>query len=329
MRWNPGADALVCPSCKTATPAAAAGAVVARRTDVDGFPPDPPVDATEITCIGCGAALPLEFCVISGTCSYCHAPFVAIDHRGPPYPDGVVPATLDISAVETRMADWARSRWLAPRSFRHGVQPTLALTYRPIWVIGADTKSDYAGERGEANARVDRRELRNDPSARTEALVTWFPVTGKVEHAFGGVLVLANGFGRPEVSWRLDAALPYRDDFLVGATAYAPYTPWSEALDLAEEEMKETITALALAEIGGAHKRVDSVSTSYSGLNYRYLLAPTWSGSYEWRGRKIELEVNAETGAVSGEAPRSKLKLGLAVLAVIAVLAAIALAVVL
>lgn len=328
MRWNPASKALVCPSCQTAAaPSDVAGAtVVAHRVETDGFPPDPPINPTKVSCVGCGAPIQLELGVMSGTCSYCHAPFVATEHRAPPYPDGVVPATLDISEVESRMAAWAASRWFAPRAFRRGVRPTLALTYRPVWVIGAGTKSAYTGERGQPGGEYTRK---TDETFNQEGLITWFPVNGTVEHDFPGVVVLANGFGRPEVSWQLDAALPYQDAFLVGATAFAPFTTWTDALDMAEDEMKDTITDLASAQIGGALQRVSSVTTSFTGLNYRYLLAPTWSGSYEWRDSTIKLEVNAATGEISGHYPRSKVQIALAVLAVVAIIAAILFAVVL
>ena len=85
--------------------------------------------------------------------------------------------------------------------------------------------------------------------------------------------------------------------------------------------MASVIEADVRADIGGDEQRVTSVHTTYQGAQFRYLLAPSWSGEYDWKGKEYALAVNAETGRVSGQRPWSWLKIGLAatVIALVAV----------
>jgi NADH:ubiquinone oxidoreductase subunit 6 (subunit J) len=71
------------------------------------------------------------------------------------------------------------------------------------------------------------------------------------------------------------------------------------------------------------------MDTSYASIMFKLLLLPLWIASYVYAGKTFQVVVNANTGAVIGERPYSKLKITIAVIVGLILIAAIITAIVL
>lgn len=68
-------------------------------------------------------------------------------------------------------------------------------------------------------------------------------------------------------------------------------------------------------DIGGPQQRIERMDTRWGDISRQCVLVPVWRTALQYDGSRWELLVNGRTGEVSGEIPRSLLKLSLLVLA--------------
>ncbi len=61
--------------------------------------------------------------------------------------------------------------------------------------------------------------------------------------------------------------------------------------------------------------------TNYTDTTYKYILLPVWLSIYRYGDKVYRFVVNARTGEVHGERPYSAIKIALAVIAAIIILA--------
>jgi hypothetical protein len=244
---------------------------------------------------------------------------VAVAESGAdPLPDGIVAATVGLETAQAALDKWVRSRRFAPGEFkRDAARPRITLAYQPYWAFDTDTMTSYQGERGETvtvagDDPLSRgSEAQQAPTPRTT--IRWHPAGGTVRRRFTNVGATAGGVVLKEAVWDFSTAERYSDSYLVGATAIGATIPLAKGWEAAIATMNEVIEADVRARISGTEQRIGSVHTAYRGAQYRYLLAPAWAGAYHWRDRDYKIDINAETGGVTGQRPWSPVKIGLAI----------------
>jgi len=124
--------------------------------------------------------------------------------------------------------------------------------------------------------------------------------------------------------WDLEKLVPYRDEFLSGFRAETYQVPLPEAYERAKVTMAAAIQELVRRRIGGDDQRIDRVVTTYSATSFKHVLLPIWISSYRFGNKAYRFLVNARTGEVQGDRPYSLVKIALAVIAALLVVAAIA-----
>jgi hypothetical protein len=85
--------------------------------------------------------------------------------------------------------------------------------------------------------------------------------------------------------------------------------------------MAPTIESDCRDDIGGDEQRVHSVSTRYFDITYKLMLLPVWIAAYLHGGKTFQVMINGRTGTVVGQRPYSPLKIAMAVLAALVVIA--------
>jgi hypothetical protein len=83
--------------------------------------------------------------------------------------------------------------------------------------------------------------------------------------------------------------------------------------------MDAKLRQLCAAQIPGDTYRNLDVRANYSGQTFKHILAPVWLLSYTFGARVFQAVMNGFTGTVTGEYPKSWIKVTLLVLAVIVV----------
>ena len=78
---------------------------------------------------------------------------------------------------------------------------------------------------------------------------------------------------------------------------------------------------LCSAQVPGDTQRNLRVDTDYSGQTFKHILVPLWLLTYNYSARNFQVVINGYTGAIAGKYPKSWIKITLALVAVLAVIA--------
>ncbi|MDN4163399.1 hypothetical protein [Nocardioides abyssi] len=288
-----------------------------------------------LRCEGCGAQM--ETTDLAETCQFCTGHLVVLSTpEGLIAPEAVVPFTIAQAGAQAEFKKWVSSRWFAPSSLKKvGGAHSLKGTYVPHWTFDARTASHYTGKRGD-HYYVTRTRTVSDGNGGTrtetyqERHTRWSNASGRVARDFDDVLVpatarLATDRLDEMGPWRLETATAYQPEFLSGYSALRYDVDPQDGSQTARARMAEVIEGDVRSDIGGDEQRISSVDTSYAQVMFKLVLLPLWLASYAHGGKQWQVMVNANTGKVTGERPWSSVKIALAVIAAVILVAVVAL----
>ncbi|MCI4661108.1 MAG: primosomal protein N' (replication factor Y) - superfamily II helicase [Neomegalonema sp.] len=291
-------------------------------------------------CTNCGADFSMAEGHHASECPFCATPIVTDTGAHRHFkPKGILPFALTEREARGALARWLEGLWFAPNGVRSYARAGRALqgVYLPYWTFDAQTRSDYAGQRGDTyyvtewqTVLVDgkhKRVQRRVPKTR------WTPVAGHVERLFDDVLVrgsrtLPGRMADKLEAWDLHALQPYTPSYLAGFAAESYSVDLEEGFAAARAVMDLTIRRDVRFDIGGDQQRIARIDTETSHETFKHILLPVYLAAYQYGGKSYRFVVNGRTGEVIGERPYSSWKialaaaLGLALVTLIAVLAA-------
>jgi len=338
LHFAPGTSSLKCPYCGTLNEITQSLSPVAEQ-DFQSFLRQRAAEAEHqeqltIHCDKCGAETTLKPNVTADRCPFCGSAVVAqqISKRRIK-PQALLPFHITKDQAATSFRNWISSRWFAPNELKRRAQTAqISGVYIPAWTYDSDTHSDYVGERGDdywdtesytvtINGRSERR-------TRSVRKTRWRMVSGSVDNSFDDVLVLAsNSLPRKYADalepWDLANLTPYQDEFLSGFVAESYQVDLPQGFESAKQLMEPTVRQTVCSNIGGDHQRISALHTQYFNITFKHLLLPVWISAYLYAGQTYRFLVNARTGEVQGERPYSWIKITLAVLAGLIVIAII------
>lgn len=285
-------------------------------------------DVKQVRCTSCGGTVRFVGTITSTECAYCGVPLqlegVHDATEGIPV-DGVLTFLIDRETARANLKAWIRSRWFAPNDFKaRGVQGRFNGVYLPFWTFDSLTFSSYTGQRGiHYTATVG-----TGKNKRTVIRTRWYPASGAFQRFFDDVLVIA-GRGLPErritalEPWPLNKCAPFNGQMLAGFLARTYDIPLDKGFGDAKERMADAIKKEVRQRIGGDVQRIHSINTRHDAVTYKHLLLPVWMLAYRYGKKSYQVVVNAGTGEVQGDRPWSWVKITLAVLAGLSVVAVI------
>jgi hypothetical protein len=91
-------------------------------------------------------------------------------------------------------------------------------------------------------------------------------------------------------------------------------------------QMDEKTRSMCARQVPGDTHRNLSVATRYDRQTYKHILAPIWMLTYRYGAANYQVVMNGYTGSISGDYPKSWIKITLAVLAVIILIAIVIIA---
>ena len=293
------------------------------RTAVSGDMPADDIEETRVvSCPNCGAQTEFDETVHAAECPFCATPVVTDTgtHRHIK-PKGLLPFALDENQARAKMKDWLGGLWFAPNGLQDYARKgrSMAGIYVPYWTFDADTKSQYAGQRG-THYYESRSVMRNGKRQTVRVRKTrWRGVSGHVARFFDDVLVLGSKSLPKKYTdalepWDLSAMEPYQPEYLAGFRAEGYQIELEDAFTEARAIMDKTIHRDVKFDIGGDAQRVGKVDTQIGTLTFKHVLLPVWMAAYKYRGRTFRFVVNGRTGRVQGERPYSAIKIAIAVI---------------
>lgn len=344
--WMAGAQTLGCSYCGTLLPAEPA-------SDPQAVPPGfeahlehdlaealrhPPTgrdwgDARrEVQCDSCGAVSIFVDGRVAQRCDFCDSPKVLTHeaHGDAITPQSVLPFRVAEAAVRDQFRTWIASLWFAPNALKgdaaldrlHGV-------YLPYWTFDARVSATWSAESGRMVSRQVRRQSADGKwQMAVEQTVVWTPVSGAFEHFFDDELVPGSEGLHRGLLRRIEpfptttsALQVYDADYVRGWTVERYRIDLRQAQGINHQDMEIKVRGLASARVGSPLQRNLQVAAQYSGRTFKHILVPVWLVGYRYHGKAYQIAANGWTGAMAGERPWSWVKIALAVVLALIVVA--------
>jgi len=281
-----------------------------------------------VKCPACGAETALEKNMFSDACTFCGSPLtVEPDTKAIANPQAVLPFKLEKKVAAAGFNIWVQRLWFAPNDLKKiASSDRFNGVYLPFWTFDANTESAYQGQRGDHYTETVRRTVNGREETQQVIKTRWSGVQGRVQRAFNDILITASR-ALPEQylsalePWDLANLAPYDNRYLSGFRAEVSQVNIKAGFEAAKGVMATAIQQDVRQDIGGDEQRITALQTNYGNTSYKYILLPVWLSVYRYGSKIYRFVVNARTGEVHGERPYSPIKIALAVLAGLIILA--------
>lgn len=279
----------------------------------------------EIVCQNCGGHTTFNGSLTATRCPYCTTPIQRDDVHDAPERlavDGIVPFQVDEPAARQAIDRWTKSRWFAPKEFKkYSRTGAFSSVYMAYFTYDAETTTNYTGRRGDYVTRGSGEDRRRE--------IRWRNASGRVHNSFDDIVVHANeGLNRDHVSalepWPTQQAQPFSAEYVAGHLCRTYDRDVEQCFGDAKEVINEGVTRTIRRDIGGDQQRILRRKTDYGALSFKHLLLPLWLLTVIFGGQTFQVMINGVTGEVKGERPWSRVKILLAVLVALMVIAVIA-----
>ncbi len=291
------------------------------------------IEVLTIKCDTCGAQTTFAENVVAQTCDFCDSPLVA--KRGETSkiiePESMLTFKVTAKDGQELFKKWIKKIWFAPNNLKkyayqkeklHGI-------YLPYWTYDSNTTTHYTGQRGD-NYQVQEQYTndKGESSTRTVTKIRWSSRSGTVYNTFDDVLVVAsNSLPKKYLyklePWDIKSLTPFDQNYLAGFKAESYGVDVQEGFETAKDIMQTEIDSTIRRDIGGDHQQISSKNSNYNNITFKHILLPIWLSAYRYNNKVYRFMINGRTGEVQGERPYSWIKITLAVLLAIAVIAGV------
>jgi hypothetical protein len=344
--WNPAKQKLLCAFCGTESP------MPLEKESIPGMQTSDVVEhdlaaalrnmqgeqrgwartARMIKCQHCQAISVFDATKQAKSCEFCGASaIVGYDETDDVIrPEGILPIQVSEPQARDLIRGWYGKLWWAPSKLKsRAMTDTAKGMYLPYWTFDAMVDAQWQAEAGyhyyETESYYENGEQRTRQVQRTR----WEHASGSLDHFFDDTLVCGSK-GVHESLLRSIEPFPTTEK---GGKALRPYDPayvsgWTVEryqIDLigaakkSRERMQGETNALCSNQVPGDTQRNLRVDANFSRQTFKHILAPVWLMSYTYGAKDFQVIINAVTGKLDGEYPKSWIKISLAVLAVIVV----------
>lgn len=276
----------------------------------------------------------LEEHLRTANCPYCGSSAVV---ERPPSRDRPVPTfalgfVVDRARAQAKARAWARSRGpFVHGGLRKAVAERTRGVYVPAWLYGARAAADWSASIGEEYTVVETYTTTDSKGntvtrTRTRTETEWRSLTGDWDAYVIDVVVTASrgleNAGLESIEpFDLRALRRYRPETLAGWIAEEPTLSREECLELAREEASDEVGNRISGFMPGDKHRDLRYHVQLEDEVADLVLLPVWIFTLRYAEDQppVRLLINGQTGEVAGRAPLSKIRVGLTLLFVVAV----------
>lgn len=333
MDFDPNLGKLHCPYCDYVEEVPVDDAVPGKAQELDfnsaefteNF--DWGTEQKTVTCKSCGAVTVYDALEVANECPYCGSNQVmeAYDIKTMA-PGGVVPFKIDAKTASEKFMEWLSKKWFCPRAAKgSAMADEFTGIYLPYWTFDADTHSSYKGEYGYQKKRKS--------GDKEEVYYEWHTGSGVIDKFIDDELICACGENHDKnilskiEPFNTEDNVAYRPEYIAGFAAERYSLGVKDAWVKAKEAIKAKLKSIAESKLISDHNADSSrnvqVKTDFSNITYKYLLLPIWISSFTYDGKVYQFMVNGQSGKVGGKFPISKIRVAIAVLIGILILALI------
>ena len=261
----------------------------------------------EVTCPTCGGSEIFTGTLASTSCPFCATELQRSDIHDAPDSmrvDGIIPFAITEQQALAAIGAWAAKQRLAHDSFSaDAVVDSIQSVYFGSYLFDLDCSTHYRGQRGDVYYTHEG-----------ERKIKWQAANGQRRDRFGNSIVIATDRIDPAHSarlgpWPFPQIVDFDRAYLAGHLSHMvdkdPESYVLRGVEVIDRQIAHSIEMV----IGGDEQRILQRETAVVGASHRHLLVPVWISSLKYRDETHHLVVNGATGVVSGDSPRSNLKI--------------------
>lgn len=331
--WTPAKKALVCPYCGTVSPAELQidGSLVEENdlvTALRSIPEDQRGWAAErktVRCQSCRAISVFDEKRVAQRCDFCGSPSLlnVEDMKSPIRPGSLLPFKIAESTVRESIRQWYGSHFWARSNLNDkALTDTLHGLYLPYWTFDAHSECPWQAEAGYYY-------YERDSQGRQQRRVRWQFASGQVSESFDDVLVPASKgvhealLGPLEPFPTTTDLVPYDAGYLSGWVVEQYQIDLIQSAQISRQRMDNTLRQICAGQVPGDTHRNLQIAPEYSDQTFKHVLLPVWLLTYTYGTKNYQVAVNGVTGKISGEYPISWVKVAIAVILGLILLAVI------
>jgi hypothetical protein len=239
-------------------------------------------------------------------------------------PESLLPMKITSSKARELIKTWYGSRWFAPNKLkRTALTDTVKGIYIPYWTFDAQANADWEAEAGYYYYETEEyTDSSGNRQTRQIQRTRWEYARGSIDHFFDDELVPASlgvqaNHLRAVEPFPTAELTPYDPGYLSGWVVERYQIDLVAAAQRSREQMERQVRSMCSSAVPGDTQRNLSVSSAYSEQTFKHILTPIWMLQYRFGAKNFQVVMNGYTGKISGEYPKSWVKITLAVLAVI------------
>jgi predicted RNA-binding Zn-ribbon protein involved in translation (DUF1610 family) len=278
-----------------------------------------------ILCKSCGGETVYDALQIAGECPYCGSNQVTeAQAQDTLAPGGVCVFRIDKKQAGANFKTWLHKKWFCPKAAKESAKAdSFTGLYLPYWTFDAKTYSEYTARYG-INRTV------RDKDGNTRTTTDWYPTHGIYTEAINDQLVIGTTRQNADILSRIEPFntednVAYKPEYLAGYASERYSTGLNDAWIKAKDFIKRHLTDGIRSKVRSERHAdaVDSINFNpvFSDVTYKYLLLPVYLSSFKYKNKIFQFMVNGQTGKVGGKAPVSALRVLLAVLIGLALIA--------
>lgn len=329
--WNPAKKALVCPYCGTVSPAElkADGTLIEENdlvTALRAIPDDQRGWAAArktVRCQSCQAISVFDEKRVAQRCDFCGSSSLlkVDDIQAPIRPGSLLPFKIAETQVRENIRRWYGGHfWARSNLGDKALTDTLHGLYLPYWTFDAHAECDWEAEAG-------YHYYTKDSQGRQQRQTRWEYVSGHVSETFDDVLVPASKGVHPALLTELEPfptttdLLPYDPGYLSGWVVEQYQIDLVQSAQHSRDRMDNQLRSICSRQVPGDTQRNLKISPHYSDQTFKHVLLPIWLLTYTYGSKNYQVAVNGTTGKITGEYPLSWVKITIAVVIGLIILA--------
>ncbi|WP_431027727.1 hypothetical protein [Lysinibacillus sp. LZ02] len=280
-----------------------------------------------VICDACAAESVYDALEVANVCPYCGSNHVMESTaENALAPNGVCPFEITREQANENFQRWIKGKWFAPNEAKRKARAD-AFTglYLPYWTFDTKTASRYTARYGKHRQVTDR-----DGKTRTET--DWYSTSGFYQEFIDDHLVRATtryneSILRSVEPFNTNASRTYSKEYLSGYAAERYSIGLKDGWKQAQQDIHSHIEGQISHQVRMRHNAdiVTNIhfSTVHSNVTYKYVMLPLWLSSFRYSGKTYQFMVNGQTGKVGGQSPISAIKVTIAVLVTLMIIAII------
>lgn len=344
--WSPAKQKLVCAFCGTEAPMPAATEtmpgmqstdvvehdLVAALRNVQGEARGWARTKRMIKCNSCQAISVFDPAKQAKSCEFCGtSAIVDYDETDDVIrPEGVLPFQVAETKAREIIRAWYGKLWWAPNALKHkAMTDTVRGVYLPYWTFDALVDARWQAEAGYHYYVTETYYDNGEQKTRQAQRTRWEYASGSLNHFFDDTLVCGSKGVHPTLLRAVEpfpttdtggkALKAYDAAYVSGWTVERYQIDLIAAAKLSRERMMGETQQLCSQQVPGDTQRNLQVNADFSRQTFKHILAPVWLLTYTYSAKDYQVIINAVTGKIEGEYPKSWIKITLAVLAFIIV----------